>query len=286
MPPPTLKAMTSSPRKPKVPPPPKAGEKVQPPEFYTLAPAMGPPTSPMSPCPSNAGSVGLPVMSPRDNYQPTAVRSRAQSVAHDVRADGVRNESHVTRDGEVYRPSELAAILQASPLSERLSGQAYLKRLTERTTAETLRWTRLSEEDDVQAKVDAFIDAIIFQYQAWHWLDTAENQAPSLTDIRAVVWLVWKQLGMDEGERWEDASYMIEHPSGYIQNPYAAELTPEQRFAARREHQPGQGLPPPSTHSRRQSAASVVIEDGLAITMRMVEGLQEGFQEWFQTKAF
>ncbi|KAL8802659.1 MAG: hypothetical protein Q9182_003675 [Xanthomendoza sp. 2 TL-2023] len=158
MPPPTSKEMKTSPGKRGLPPPPKAGEKVQPPEFYTLTAAMVPPSSPGSPRSSIAGLPNAsPRMSRRDSYVPTAVRSRAPSVAPDVQP---RN---------------------------------------------------------------------------------------------------------------------IEHPEGYIQDPCAAELTAAQRFAVEQEDQPDQGLPPPSTHSRKQSSASIgsVIEKVRRGTIDMVGGFQE-----------
>ncbi|KAL8758555.1 MAG: hypothetical protein Q9199_001408 [Rusavskia elegans] len=74
----------------------------------------------------------------------------------------------------------------------------------------------------------------------------------------------------------------FDHPSGYKQNPYAAELTPEQRLATEQEDQPEyeQGLPMPNcAHSRRQSTASVVI-NYLPYLRRNTGDLFEGFQEW------
>ncbi|KAL8819293.1 MAG: hypothetical protein Q9223_002234 [Gallowayella weberi] len=69
----------------------------------------------------------------------------------------------------------------------------------------------------------------------------------------------------------------IEHPEGYIQDPCAAELTAAQRFAVEQEDQPDKGLPPPSTHSRKQSSASIgsVIEKVRRGTIDMVGGFQE-----------
>ncbi|KAL8682312.1 MAG: hypothetical protein Q9186_001588 [Xanthomendoza sp. 1 TL-2023] len=69
----------------------------------------------------------------------------------------------------------------------------------------------------------------------------------------------------------------IEHPEGYIQDPCAAELTAAQRFAVEQEDQHDQGLPPPSTHSRKPSTASIgsVIEKVRRGTIDMVGGFQE-----------
>ncbi|KAL8979210.1 MAG: hypothetical protein Q9205_005400 [Flavoplaca limonia] len=74
----------------------------------------------------------------------------------------------------------------------------------------------------------------------------------------------------------------FDHPSGYQQNPYAAQLTPEQRLATeqddRQEYE--QGLPMPNgTHSRRQSTASAVI-NYLPYLRRNTEDLFEGVQAW------
>ncbi|KAI4235363.1 MAG: hypothetical protein LQ349_003211 [Xanthoria aureola] len=84
----------------------------------------------------------------------------------------------------------------------------------------------------------------------------------------------------------QDTSF--DHPSGYKQNPYAAELTPEQRLATEQEDQPeyDQGLPMPNcTQSRRQSTASVVIKY-LPSLRRNTEDLFEGFQEWLSKNIF
>ena len=75
----------------------------------------------------------------------------------------------------------------------------------------------------------------------------------------------------------------FEHPSGYKQNPYAADMTPEQRFATEQEDQPecGQVLPMPNncTQNRRQSTASIVM-NYLLYPRRNTEDLFEGFQDW------
>ena len=74
----------------------------------------------------------------------------------------------------------------------------------------------------------------------------------------------------------------FDHPSGYQQNPYAAELTPEQRLATEQDNRPEyeQGLPMPNgTHSRRQSTASAVISY-LPYLRRNTEDLFEGVQAW------
>lgn len=76
-----------------------------------------------------------------------------------------------------------------------------------------------------------------------------------------------------------------EHPPGYIQNPYASEMTPEQRFATEQEDQVEQGLPMPScTHSRKPSTASIIIEESVGNLLkrarRNTEDFVEGVQEW------
>ena len=74
----------------------------------------------------------------------------------------------------------------------------------------------------------------------------------------------------------------FDHPSGYKQNPYAAELTREQRLATEQEDWPEyeQGLPMPNgTHSRRQSTASAVM-NYLPYLRRNTEDLFEGVQAW------
>ncbi|KAL9602633.1 MAG: hypothetical protein Q9179_002490 [Wetmoreana sp. 5 TL-2023] len=77
-----------------------------------------------------------------------------------------------------------------------------------------------------------------------------------------------------------------EHPPGYIQNPYASEMTAEQRFAVEQEDQFVQGSPMPScTHSRKPSTASIIIEDSvgnfLKRARRNTEEFVEGVREWF-----
>ncbi|KAL8782773.1 MAG: hypothetical protein Q9213_005097 [Squamulea squamosa] len=133
----------ASPRKRNLPPPPKDGEKFRSPEFYTFPPSEHPSSASVSPRSSIGNPEAVTALSPRDSFQPGAMRSQAQSVVHTTRTG-----SH-------------------------------------------------------------------------------------------------------------------EQPSVYIQDPYAAELTPEQRFAAEQENQPDSELvlPLPSTHSRKQSSASIVLED-------------------------
>ena len=156
----------SSPRKSSLRPPPRDGEKVQAPEFYTFTPAVHAPSRPslssVSPRSSTGGPPAGTAASPRNSFQPAVTRSQAEHVVDDMRA-------------------------------------------------------------------------------------------PS-----------------------------FDHPSGYKQNPYAAELTPEQRLATEQEDQPEheQGLPMPNcTHNRRQSTASAVI-NYLPNLRRNTEDLFEGVQEW------
>ncbi|KAL8680745.1 MAG: hypothetical protein Q9186_003092 [Xanthomendoza sp. 1 TL-2023] len=125
----------------------------------------------------------------------------------------VSNEVYVTRDREVDLPSELASVLEASPLSEKLRGQARLKKLTEQATAELVDWAAFSEEEDVQAKFNSFVDALVLQYQARRWLDVVENQIPSITDVRAIVSFVSKRLGIIDWEGSQDANYNIRKES-------------------------------------------------------------------------
>ncbi|KAL8657676.1 MAG: hypothetical protein Q9226_001685 [Calogaya cf. arnoldii] len=152
----------TSPRKMSLRPPPKDGEKVQPPEFYTVTPAVQPPTRPSLSSVSPRASIGGSSTSRNNSFQPTATQSRAQPGVRDMGAGS------------------------------------------------------------------------------------------------------------------------FDHPSGYKQNPYGAELTPEQRLATDQEDVPEyeQGLPMPNcTHSRKQSTASVVI-NYLPYLRRNTEDLFEGFQEW------
>lgn len=56
----------------------------------------------------------------------------------------------------------------------------------------------------------------------------------------------------------------IEHPAGYVQNPYALEMSPEHRFAIEQEDQLEQTLPVPScTPSRRPSTASSILGESI-----------------------
>lgn len=74
----------------------------------------------------------------------------------------------------------------------------------------------------------------------------------------------------------------IEHPPmapGYVQDPYALEMTAEQRFATEQEDHDEQGLPLPiNTHRRGPSTAS--IEEIWKIARRNTEGIIDGIQEW------
>ncbi|KAL8758745.1 MAG: hypothetical protein Q9184_003837 [Pyrenodesmia sp. 2 TL-2023] len=82
----------------------------------------------------------------------------------------------------------------------------------------------------------------------------------------------------------------IEHPPaapGYVQDPYALEMTAEQRFATEQEDHDEQGLPLPiNTHRRGPSTAS--IEEIWKIARRNTEGIIDGIQEWlaYPPKAF
>lgn len=81
-----------------------------------------------------------------------------------------------------------------------------------------------------------------------------------------------------------------EHPPvapGYVQDPYALEMTAEQRFATEQEDHDEQGLPLPiNTHRRGPSTAS--IEEIWKIARRNTEGIIDGIQEWLANprKAF
>ncbi|KAL8895864.1 MAG: hypothetical protein Q9192_003406 [Flavoplaca navasiana] len=105
----------------------------------------------------------------------------------------VSNEAHVTRDKDTYISPELATALDASPLSEKLSNQARLKKLTESAIAEIVDWSSLSEEDHLQRKFNSFIDAVIFQYQSRNWLEVSNSQVATITDVRGVVSFVAKR---------------------------------------------------------------------------------------------
>ncbi|KAL8922833.1 MAG: hypothetical protein Q9208_004958 [Pyrenodesmia sp. 3 TL-2023] len=74
----------------------------------------------------------------------------------------------------------------------------------------------------------------------------------------------------------------IEHPPMapcYVQDPYALEMTAEQRFATEQEDHDEQGLPLPiNTHRRGPSTAS--IEEIWKIARRNTEGIIDGIQEW------
>ncbi|KAL8973102.1 MAG: hypothetical protein Q9183_000171 [Haloplaca sp. 2 TL-2023] len=72
-----------------------------------------------------------------------------------------------------------------------------------------------------------------------------------------------------------------EHPPGYIQNPYASEMTAAQRFAVEQEDQVDRGLPLPGcTHSRKPSTASIILEDSVASLRRFPEVVAERLQDW------
>ena len=105
----------------------------------------------------------------------------------------VSKEAHVTRDQDTYISPELATALDASPFSEKLSDQAHLKKLTESAIAETVDWSSLSEEDDVQRKFNSFVDAVISQYQTRKWLEVTDSQVATITDVRGVVSFVAKR---------------------------------------------------------------------------------------------
>ncbi|KAI4276921.1 MAG: hypothetical protein LQ337_002168 [Flavoplaca oasis] len=105
----------------------------------------------------------------------------------------VSNDAHVTRGQDTYISPELAIALDASPLSEKLSDQARLKKLTEWAIAEIVDWNSLSEDDDAQTKFNSFIDAVIFQYQSRNWLEVTDSQVATITDVRGVVSSVAKR---------------------------------------------------------------------------------------------
>lgn len=77
----------------------------------------------------------------------------------------------------------------------------------------------------------------------------------------------------------------MEHPPGYMQNPYASDMTPEQRFATAQEEDTDEGLPMPNcTQSRRPSTASASLEDSIDTLWRRARkntgGFIDGVQEW------
>ncbi|KAI4243477.1 MAG: hypothetical protein L6R40_003479 [Gallowayella cf. fulva] len=125
----------------------------------------------------------------------------------------VSNEAYVTQDRDVYLPSGLAAALEASPLSEKLSTQAHLKKLTEQAAAELVDWTALSEEDSAQARINFFVEAVIARYQVRHWLNVPENQTASITDVRSIVSFVSARLGIINRERSQDNDYHVRKES-------------------------------------------------------------------------
>ncbi|KAL8732321.1 MAG: hypothetical protein Q9181_004008 [Wetmoreana brouardii] len=111
-------------------------------------------------------------------------------------------------------------------------------------------------------------------------------KAPKPTYGNAIQPALSRSRALSSVEDIRRTSY--EHPPGYIQNPYASEMTAEQRFAVGQEDQIEQGLPMPScAHSRRPSKASIIIEDSvgnfLKRARRNTEELVEGVQEWFST---
>lgn len=80
----------------------------------------------------------------------------------------------------------------------------------------------------------------------------------SLTPTEEVTEISTRSRAKSLAERTREGS--IEHPTGYVQNPYALEMSPEQRFAIEQEDQLEQTLPVPScTPSRRPSTASSVV---------------------------
>lgn len=91
---------------------------------------------------------------------------------------------------------------------------------------------------------------------------------------------------MAEGTRGGHIEHAPVTP-GYVQDPYALEMTAEQRFATEQEDHDEQGLPlPNNTHRRGPSTAS--IEEIWKIARRNTEGIIDGIQEWLANprKAF
>ncbi|KAL8950084.1 MAG: hypothetical protein Q9222_003868, partial [Ikaeria aurantiellina] len=121
----------------------------------------------------------------------------------------VSNEVHVTQDRDVYIPFELAAAIDASSLAITLKDQAQLKKLTEQAITELVDWNSISEDDDVQAKFNALIDAIVSQYQARHWLDEPNNQVPSITDVRNIVTFTSKRFRIFNWDSSQDRDLNI-----------------------------------------------------------------------------
>ncbi|KAL8719530.1 MAG: hypothetical protein Q9225_003473 [Loekoesia sp. 1 TL-2023] len=83
----------------------------------------------------------------------------------------------------------------------------------------------------------------------------------------------------------------FEYPSGYIQNPYALEMTVEQRIATDHEDESEQGLPAPNgTHSRGKSTASTSIHDSVGIlwkrARRNTEGLLDNVHDYWLSGSF
>lgn len=83
----------------------------------------------------------------------------------------------------------------------------------------------------------------------------------------------------------------FEHPSGYIQNLYALEMTAEQRIATDQEDRSEQGLPVPNgTDSRKQSTASTSIHDSVGIlwkrARRNTEGLLDSVHDYWLSDSF
>ena len=71
------------------------------------------------------------------------------------------------------------------------------------------------------------------------------------------------------------------HP-GYIQNPFAMEMTAEQRLFTNHENQSDEVLPMPNgTHCRRRSKASI-----LERARRNTESLIDSFHDWFSSDDF
>lgn len=77
----------------------------------------------------------------------------------------------------------------------------------------------------------------------------------------------------------------IDFPTGYVQNPYASEMTPEQRLVTEQEGLAEQELPMPNyTHSRGTSTASATLADGFENlrkrARRSTEGFIDDIHEW------
>ncbi|KAL8901468.1 MAG: hypothetical protein Q9207_005191 [Kuettlingeria erythrocarpa] len=152
--------------------------------------------------------------------------------------------------GEKLRPPDFHALRQSAPAQER---QAH-HRHTYSTQASSRPWSVAGP------------------------VEIGGSEQPVATRVRA--------QSMAEGTIGGHIEHAPVAP-GYVQDPYALEMTAEQRFTTEQDDHDEQGLPlPNNTHRRGQSTAS--IEEIWKIARRNTEGIIDGIQEWLANprKAF